>query len=308
MPKLAGIKFEIVVSQDGEHTGVQSLMQTKFPQIKHMQHIDKSPVIKHDRSEMDSYYMIARHYGWALGQVFENQGVEWAIILEDDIEIAPDFFHYMAAGAALLRRDSSLWTVTAWNDNSFPGLVQSPSTVYRSDFFAGLGWIMTRNLWQELGPKWPKAYWDDWMREPAQRQGRACIRPEISRTVTFGKEGSSHGQFFKTHLSRMVLNSQLVDFTQEDWSYLIKANYDGPFLEQVSSAPRTSLHSPQTGPAKLTYTSHPSFMVMADQLGIMSDEKAGVPRTGYLGVVTLRGKGGSQLYVAPEQGKPYYQN
>lgn len=34
-------------------------------------------------------------------------------------------------------------------------------------------------------------YWDDWMREPAQRKNRACIRPEISRTSTFGKEGVS---------------------------------------------------------------------------------------------------------------------
>ena len=22
---------------------------------------------------------------------------------------------------------------------------------------------MTRTLWNELGPKWPKGYWDDWM-------------------------------------------------------------------------------------------------------------------------------------------------
>jgi hypothetical protein len=30
---------------------------------------------------------------------------------------------------------------------------QDSRTVYRSDFFAGLGWIMPRKLWEELGPK-----------------------------------------------------------------------------------------------------------------------------------------------------------
>jgi len=35
------------------------------------------------------------------------------------------------------------------------------------------------------------SFWDDWMRQPAQRQERACIRPEIPRTSTFGKVGVS---------------------------------------------------------------------------------------------------------------------
>lgn len=34
-------------------------------------------------------------------------------------------------------------------------------------------------------------YWDDWVRQPEQRRNRACIRPEISRTRTFGKIGVS---------------------------------------------------------------------------------------------------------------------
>lgn len=34
-------------------------------------------------------------------------------------------------------------------------------------------------------------YWDDWIRQPNQRKERACIRPEISRTKTFGKIGVS---------------------------------------------------------------------------------------------------------------------
>ncbi len=45
---------------------------------------------------------------------------------------------------------------------------------------------MTKKLWKEVAFKWPAAYWDDWLREPEQRRSRDCIRPEISRTYTFG--------------------------------------------------------------------------------------------------------------------------
>ena len=31
-------------------------------------------------------------------------------------------------------------------------------TLYRSDFFPGLGWMLSKTIWDELSPKWPKAY------------------------------------------------------------------------------------------------------------------------------------------------------
>jgi alpha-1,3-mannosyl-glycoprotein beta-1,2-N-acetylglucosaminyltransferase len=82
--------------------------------------------------------------------------------------------------------------------------------LHRSDFFPGLGWLLTKNVWNEIKTNWPKAsvrhltkikilfvffysFWDDWMRLPEQRHDRACIRPEISRTAISpeGKKGVS---------------------------------------------------------------------------------------------------------------------
>ena len=43
------------------------------------------------------------YYGWALGALFdEDAGFEGVIILEEDIEVAPDFFNYFTATAPLL--------------------------------------------------------------------------------------------------------------------------------------------------------------------------------------------------------------
>lgn len=57
------------------------------------------------------------------------------------------------------------------------------------------GWMFSRSLWEELSPKWPKGYWDDWLREPEQRKGRHIIRPEICRTFHFGAHGVSNSQY-----------------------------------------------------------------------------------------------------------------
>lgn len=142
--------------------------------------------------KFQGYYKISRHYGWALNQVF-SRGFEFVIIVEDDLNVSPDFFEYFQATYPLLRNDSSLWCVSAWNDNGKINLIDEshPELLYRSDFFPGLGWMLSSTLWNELEPKWPKSFWDDWIRTPQQRKNRACIRPEISRTRTFGKIGVS---------------------------------------------------------------------------------------------------------------------
>ena len=86
--------------------------------------------------------------------------------------------------------------------------------------------MMTKTVWQELSVKWARSYWDDWMRLPEQRRGRACIRPEISRTKTFGKIGVSNGLFYEKHLKYIVLNNKFVPFTVMDLSFLEKEKYD----------------------------------------------------------------------------------
>jgi len=104
------------------------------------------------------YYKIARHYGWALNTTF-GVGFEFVIIVEDDLNVAPDFFEYFLGTHKLLKQDSSLWCVSAWNDNGKAAVVDAaqPELLYRTDFFPGLGWMLTKELWGELSVKWPKS-------------------------------------------------------------------------------------------------------------------------------------------------------
>lgn len=76
----------------------------------------------------------------------------------DDLEIASDFFEYFAATLPILKKDPSIWCVSAWNDNGKPKRINETAydLLHRSDFFPGLGWMMTKELWSELMVKWPR--------------------------------------------------------------------------------------------------------------------------------------------------------
>jgi alpha-1,3-mannosyl-glycoprotein beta-1,2-N-acetylglucosaminyltransferase len=162
---------------------------------------------------------------------------------------------------------------------------------------------MSKRLWAELGPKWPRAFWDDWLREPANRRGRASIRPEISRTHTYGVKGVSSGQF-SNFLRSMRLAEGGVDWAAMDVQWLTQSRYDQIFERQLAAAVEVAPSAlPALGAAdctdgRISYNSHTAFEALAKQLGLMPELKAGVPRTAYRGVVTFR-RGACRIFLAP---------
>ena len=64
----------------------------------------------------------------------------------DDLDVSPDFFDYFRGTRWLLEKDPTLYCVSAWNDNGKPSLIDKNAhdLLYRSDFFPGLGWMLTR--------------------------------------------------------------------------------------------------------------------------------------------------------------------
>jgi len=301
-------KFPIIVSQDCGHGETSRVIKSYGDEIKYIQQPDQGEIVEIPRKERKfaGYFKIARHYGWALNQTFNVMNYKQVIIVEDDLEVSPDFFDYFEAALPILKSDPSLWCVSAWNDNGKGGLIDlsTPELLYRTDFFGGLGWMLTKDLWAEIGPKWPNSYWDDWMRQPVQRKGRACIRPEISRTKTFGKIGVSNGLFFDKHLQFIKLNSQPVEFVKQDLTGLLKSNYDRDLQKVLDSSPIVTLLDLKSGQVgnhqsvKMIYHTKEVFKRIARALGIMDDFKSGVPRMAYKGIVATMYKG-QRVFVTP---------
>ncbi|XP_046402951.1 alpha-1,3-mannosyl-glycoprotein 2-beta-N-acetylglucosaminyltransferase-like isoform X1 [Ischnura elegans] len=300
-------KFPIVVTQDCDHKATSDVIDSYGDQLTHIRQPDQSDIpVPTKEKKFKGYFKIARHYGWALNYTFYELGYDTVIIVEDDLEVSPDFFEYFLGTWKLLALDPTLWCVSAWNDNGKEALVDasSPHILHRTDFFPGLGWMLQKSLWAELAPKWPKSYWDDWVRQPEQRKNRACIRPEISRTRTFGKIGVSNGLFYEKHLKYIKLNEKFVPFTKMNLTYLMKDNYDVQFVKQVYESPVVTFQQLKsqsvsgTGPLRIPYNTKDAYKRTAKMLGLMDDFKSGVPRTGYRGVVSFSYKG-RRVYLAP---------
>ena len=308
----------IVVSQDRDMPDVTKVIQdfkakfeAKGVPFFHIQH----PVAGLLRG--NPYQLLAVHYGWALRTLFDGKVYnqyplpQRVIILEEDLRIAPDFFDYFEATAPYLDKDPTLLAISAFNDNGFQGQVADPKRLLRSDFFPGLGWMMTRNTWlNDLGSKWPNGYWDDWLREPAQRQGRQFIRPEITRTFHFGeKGGASHNQFGTNH-NRVMLNTEKVDWKSQDLSYLEPDKFGRMYADMISKAKlvqtkEQALKEVQQGnDARMEYQGGiPGYARLSREIQLMTDEKAGIFRTAYKGVVETRLDGKNFLFLTPPEGE-----
>lgn len=183
----------VYISQDGEDREVTAAIgelagefaaQAPDVPFTHWHHPPVTPKLR-GGGAVDgwavSYYKLAQHFGWALDRLFSERNHPYVIVLEDDLEVAVDFFQYFSAMAPLLDADDTLLAVSSYSDLGQPAFVGDPRQVHRSDFFPGLGWMLNRRVWkQDLGPKWPDSFWDDWLREPPQRKGRHILRPEVS--------------------------------------------------------------------------------------------------------------------------------
>lgn len=316
IPNDCSIGCPIIISQDGTYDTVAAVIQefeTVFREqrnipLVHMQH--KSAVRK---GSNNSYQALAQHYGWALTQVFGGMIAHTVpqriIILEEDIHIAPDFFDYFRSMAPILDADPSLLAISAFNDNGMKGTVKDVTRLLRSDFFPGLGWMMTSRLWKtELQSRWPSGYWDDWLREPSQRHDRKIVRPEVSRTFHFGTTGGASNNQFGGTLSKVKLNDVVVDWSKavESMEYIkSEPAFDEHYWNEIQSAKlaltvEVASEAIRDGSVRLEYSNFKQFQQYARHFQLMDDEKAGIPRTAYKGVVETRPQGEHLLFLIPK--------
>ena len=67
-------------------------------------------------------------------------------VFVDDLDIAPDFFEYFAALYPVLLADSSLWCVSAWNDNGKGDVTEDAPGSFIFDFFSRSSIVHFKNV------------------------------------------------------------------------------------------------------------------------------------------------------------------
>lgn len=256
---------------------------------------------------------IAEHFRFALQTSFVEKDFEFAIFVENDLELAPDFLHLFRSTSQLLLQDESLFCVSAWHDNGFKDRVTDERRLFRTDYFPGLGWMIQRKTWLSISSKWPRfpsTGWDHWLRHGSGLRPRECIVPEVPRTLHFGDSGANvkKGNAIAKLLERMAVSS-LLPGNLGDLSYLRKQNYEAALESTLKDA--IFVDSPGSffklvkGNAgssglcfKLAYTRE-DFKDTASKLGIYS----GQPRASRRGVILTKIEGVNLALIDRRQGE-----
>lgn len=158
------------------------------------------------------------------------------------------------------------------------------------------------------------------MRKKEVRRGRQCIFPEVPRTHTFGKFGSHGGEHYDNHLSKMIMNTDSVDWSKLDLQYLLHDNYKALMQAWLSSAVEYSISEmkaillqdycnvTQPDDARdsrdivVTYQGGVQGYTNASKLlhPMLGDLREGSPRASYDGIVIVRCRG-RRLFLKPDK-------
>ncbi|GER44882.1 2-N-acetylglucosaminyltransferase [Striga asiatica] len=265
-------RYPLFVSQDGSDPHVKSkalsydqltYMQIRFSVslmnyessdtlVVFNQHLDYEPVHTDRPGELIAYYKIARHYKWALDQLFYKHNFSRVIILEDDMEIAPDFFDYFEAGAKLLDRDKSIMAISSWNDNGQRQFVHDPLKTEKNPFRVPFSTNVQILEGSSMG-QFFKQYLEPIRLNDVQVDWK-------SMDLSYLEEDK-----YAEHFAGLLKNSTPVHGTD---AVLKTKNIKGDI--------------------RILYRDQSDFERIASQFGIFEEWKDGVPRTAYKGVVVFR--------------------
>ncbi|RZF35505.1 hypothetical protein LSTR_LSTR010196 [Laodelphax striatellus] len=250
------------------------------------------------------YVETAYNHFWAFNLTFHNLRFESAVVMNDSLKISPDFQSYFEFTMELLRNDLSVWCVSGYNGNGEKYFVDStkPYTLYRTEFFSGVAWMILKEKWREFGTKeWPKVYFQDWIRQQTVARTLACIRPELSRVKFISdnnglsasyKEMEAHQDIFLYNFIEDPPKPNLVEFE--------KQNYDRELIRKIleSIDSLDYLTENQFTPVKMIYENEEDFTDIAKELGIKSNLEHGVPMNSYKGIVTTMFQS-RRIYIIP---------
>lgn len=81
----------IIISQDCGHAETARVIGSYGDRVTHISQPDLSDIkVRPEHRKFQGYYKIARHYRWALNQVFNVFSYSTVVIVEDDLEVGPD--------------------------------------------------------------------------------------------------------------------------------------------------------------------------------------------------------------------------
>jgi hypothetical protein len=243
---------------------------------------------------------------------------EFAVLIEDDLVLAPDFVKYFLSMSRVMRVDPTLYCVSAHNDNAFYGTSWEPESgslkaldglgfdFRRGNHFMAPGWMtsreiyrgVVRDMWLDSAGQYAfkeqlhlrNGHWDRFF--DSLTGARDCIFPDIPRIIHQGADGFTVSQRAQMELYsnlRLSQLSPLVDYG--DLHRLTKDGYVQSIVDFIAGASRLSALEE----SRSYRLSHLVYIVAA--VDSDKDDNWNEVLNGFFGLIGVGGYGGFEGYV-----------
>lgn len=178
-------KDNIYISQSGENEDVSKVVKQVLGPMDPQHHFH------HHNSHIEVYNRLAGHFKWTFDKIFEETDCGGVVVIEDDLELSPDFLDYFKLTIPLVHSDDTIIASSLWNDIGFTYNTRDKHKIKRTSFFPGLGWYLSREIWENvMGPVWPERDWDWHIRELIDKNKYDILIPEVPRDFHVAKSGT----------------------------------------------------------------------------------------------------------------------
>ena len=107
---------------------------------------------------------------------------KYAVIIEDDLQLGVDFVKYFKWGQRVMKKDNTIFSVSAWHDNSHISVKPNKNVFLRTDQFMGLGWMVSSSRLPLLESTLTGCKtWDVCVYQTMKANGLSSIFPQYAR-------------------------------------------------------------------------------------------------------------------------------
>ncbi|XP_069978504.1 protein O-linked-mannose beta-1,2-N-acetylglucosaminyltransferase 1-like [Penaeus vannamei] len=195
LPMVLRQVIKIWQNSGGADTPLVIFVDGHNPEAEKLGKILNITVVFHDNpAPIGSIHRVNQHIKFSLDKVFKMYPEsDKAIILEDDLNLAPDFISYFHQTALLMRFDDTVTIVNAYNYNAYPHTASDPTRIYRVQSYPYYGWMTRRSVAETMVKDWAPmdldADWDLYIRKYHVDMCHQVVIPEIPRTKHEGGGG-----------------------------------------------------------------------------------------------------------------------
>ena len=120
-----------------------------------------------------------------LQHAFDAAAASDVVVLEEDLEVSPDFAVFFAGAISMLHSHTSrFFCASSYNDNAFTGIALNNSALRLGQHFMALGWAVTRQQFdRHIRRRWNAGdIWDAPFVKAVMSGAGPCIFPEVARS------------------------------------------------------------------------------------------------------------------------------